>query len=212
MIGEGIVHPPMKALHKVASRLPRNTGFAKPQGGLAATYSPFPQKETDMNKTLIAIALVTGVLSGIWAGAAPAFNLSVWAGFAGCTTYFACGKQGWAGLRMTLLTNVIGIIGGYIITNGSEVVGQMMPDAIATGIVVAVIVVFMVFCTAVNPISFVPGIFIGCFSYFAIDGNWQLLLPSIVAGAFLGAACERGGTLLGKKYEGEASDQQSEAK
>ena len=36
-----------------------------------------------MNKTLIAIALVTGVLCGIWAGAAPAFNLSVWAGFAG---------------------------------------------------------------------------------------------------------------------------------
>ena len=67
-----------------------------------------------MNKTLIAIALVTGVLCGIWAGAAPAFNLSVWAGFAGCTTYFACGKQGWAGLRMTLLTNLLGILGGYI--------------------------------------------------------------------------------------------------
>ncbi|MDO4777632.1 MAG: DUF1097 domain-containing protein [Cardiobacteriaceae bacterium] len=165
-----------------------------------------------MNKSLIVLALVTGVLCGIWAAAAPVFNLSVWAGFAGCTTYFACGRQGWAGLRMTLLTNVIGVFGGYIIANGSDAVGQIMPAAVATGIVVAVIVVFMVFCAAVNPVSFVPGIFIGCFSFFAIDGNWQLLLPSIIAGAFLGAACERGGALLGQKYEGDGSRQQPDAK
>lgn len=154
-----------------------------------------------MNKTLIAIALVTGVLCGIWAGAAPAFNLSVWAGFAGCTTYFACGKQGWAGLRMALLTNLLGILGGYIMFMGSGVIGQIMPNAVAVGAIVGVIVVLMVFCSAVDPISFVPGIFIGCFSFFAIDGNWQLLLPSIIGGAFLGAACERGGTLLGQKWE-----------
>lgn len=158
-----------------------------------------------MNKTLIAIALVTGVLCGLWAGAAPAFNLSVWAGFAGCTTYFACGQQGWSGLRMALLTNLLGVLGGYVMFAGSGVLGQFMPNGVAVGLIVSVLVVLMVFCSAVDAISFVPGIFVGCFSFFAIDANWQLLLPSIIAGAFLGAACERGGTWLGQQWEGPSS-------
>lgn len=46
---------------------------------------------------LFAIALTTGILSGIWGWVAVALGLLSWAGFLGCTAYFACPQGGRAG-------------------------------------------------------------------------------------------------------------------
>lgn len=43
---------------------------------------------------LFAIALTTGILSGIWGWVAVALGLLSWAGFLGCTAYFACPQGG----------------------------------------------------------------------------------------------------------------------
>lgn len=42
--------------------------------------------------SLCALSIVTAVLCGIWSYLAGIVGLIGWAGFAGCTTYFACGK------------------------------------------------------------------------------------------------------------------------
>ncbi len=52
---------------------------------------------------LFAIALTTGILSGIWGWVAVALGLLSWAGFLGCTAYFACPQGGLKGLYHLVL-------------------------------------------------------------------------------------------------------------
>ena len=49
--------------------------------------------------SLCALSIVTAVLCGIWSYLAGIAGLIGWAGFAGCTTYFACGKHGMSGVK-----------------------------------------------------------------------------------------------------------------
>ena len=118
-----------------------------------------------MNRNLVLAAIVTGILCGAWAGLAPLVGLSIWAGFAGCTAYFALG----------------------------DLIGTPAGTGIAVGVIVAIIVLM----GAVKWLAFVPGIFVGCYSTFAIDADWRLLASSLVAGAVLGLLCQRGGELAG---------------
>ena len=60
--------------------------------------------------SLFALSLVTAVLCGIWSFAAEAVGLPSWAGFAGCTAYFASGKHGVAGLKKAIPTNLAGVL------------------------------------------------------------------------------------------------------
>jgi hypothetical protein len=43
---------------------------------------------------LLCIALTTGILSGLWGWVAVSLGLLSWAGFLGCTAYFACPQGG----------------------------------------------------------------------------------------------------------------------
>ena len=45
---------------------------------------------------LFAIAVTTGILSGVWGWVAVSLGLIGWAGFLGCTAYFACPQGGLA--------------------------------------------------------------------------------------------------------------------
>ncbi len=49
---------------------------------------------------LIAIALTTGILSGIWGVGCCFFGLLSWGGFLGCTTYFALQLDGIKGVGL----------------------------------------------------------------------------------------------------------------
>lgn len=146
-----------------------------------------------VNHKLAIAAIVTGVLCGIWAGVAPLVNLSTWAGFAGCTAYFACGKHGLSGLLMTLSTTLVGILTAIGMIHGSTLIGEPLGTAIAVGVLVGCIVLM----GAVKWLAFVPGIFVGCYATFAIEDNdWRLLGLSLIAGAVLGLLCDRGGVLV----------------
>lgn len=43
--------------------------------------------------------------------------------------------------------------------------------------------------------AYVPGIFVGCYSTFAINADWKFLGASLIAGAVLGLLCDKGGEL-----------------
>ncbi len=70
--------------------------------------------------SLCALSIVTAVLCGIWSYLAGIVGLIGWAGFAGCTTYFACGKHGMSGVKKTVVTNLAGVLCGMTIITLSK--------------------------------------------------------------------------------------------
>lgn len=144
-----------------------------------------------MNRPLVIAAVVTGILCGAWAGLAPHMNLSIWAGFAGCTAYFASGRNGLPGVAITLSTTLVGVLTAIGMDHGGRFIGEPLGTAIAVGAIVALIVLM----GAVSWLAFVPGIFVGCYSMFAINMDWRLLVMSLVAGIILGYLCSEGGNL-----------------
>ena len=83
-----------------------------------------------MNRNLVLAAIVTGILCGAWAGLAPLVGLSIWAGFAGCTAYFALGTPGLKGLALTLSTTLVGILTAL----GMIALGDLIGTPAGTGI------------------------------------------------------------------------------
>lgn len=152
-----------------------------------------------LNKYTIATAAFTGILCGIWGGFAGVVGLSAWAGFAGCTAYFASGKKNLAGISMTAITTIIGVAYGWLMLNGAQ---QLGGSNIAFALSIGVLVMCIVLMGQIKLTAFVPGIFVGCYSYFAMTNNdWKILAGSLLAGALLGLACDLGGRTLFAGWE-----------
>ena len=86
--------------------------------------------------TLVAISLTTGILSGLWGWIAISFGLLSWAGFLGCTSYFASPTGGVKGLAGSLLTNMTGVFWAMVIIESStfaglEILGYMITAIVA---------------------------------------------------------------------------------
>lgn len=144
---------------------------------------------------LFALSLSTAVLCGIWAWLAGVFGLISWAGFAGCTTYFAFGKRGKIGLRTTIICNLAGVLCGMTIIYFSTLFPLFGDLGIWCGIVTFIMCIISKF----ELLQFCPGIFMGCFTTFAANGNWKDLVIALIIGAFLGLACDYGGMWLHKR-------------
>ena len=72
---------------------------------------------------LLAGSISSAILCGLWTYIAGATGLSIWAGFAGCTTYFASGKRGISGIVKSVSNNFAGVACGMSIL----VLGNMFP-------------------------------------------------------------------------------------
>ncbi|UOE77708.1 DUF1097 domain-containing protein [Parageobacillus thermoglucosidasius] len=129
--------------------------------------------------------LATGLLCGLWALLAPSLGLMTWAGFAGCTTFFAVGTGGVKGMVKAMLCNITGVGCGMLILWLSAMLEIPYSAAIFSGIITVV----MCLAGKLPLINYTPGIFIGCFSTFAANGDWQVLLLSLLSGAVLGFLC-----------------------
>lgn len=158
-----------------------------------------------MNNELIytlGTAAVIGILCGIWGGYAEAdfipIGLSAWAGFAGTTAYFATGMRYLSGFFMTVVTTLLGVGFAWLMLQGADILGgSYAAYAIAVGVFVTCIVLMGQFKWS----AFVPGIFVGTFSLFAMPGNdVKLLAISLVAGAVLGLSCDWLSKTLFAKY------------
>lgn len=145
--------------------------------------------------TLFAIALTTGILSGIWGWVAVSLGLLSWAGFLGCTSYFASPKDGLRGLGQSLLTNLSGVFWAMVIIHASQWVGLEI-----VGYVVTSIVAFMMCIQAKKSwLAYIPGTFIGSCATFAANGDWQLVVPSLILGGLFGYLMKASGLWLYQK-------------
>lgn len=145
---------------------------------------------------ILAIAITTGILSGIWGWVAVSLGLLSWAGFLGCTAYFACPTGGLKGLVISACTTMSGVIWALVIIHGSalathlEIVGYIM-----TGIVA------FLMCIQAKQVllSFVPGTFIGACATFAGQGDWKLIVSSLAVGLLFGYAMKNSGLWLANR-------------
>lgn len=131
---------------------------------------------------LVAISLTTGILSGLWGWIAVSLGLLSWAGFLGCTSYFASPTDGLKGLFTSLLTNMSGVFWAMVIIHGSSVVGLDIMGYVIT----AVVAFFMCIQAKQSWLSYIPGTFIGSCATFAAGGDWQLVVPSLILGGIFG--------------------------
>lgn len=145
--------------------------------------------------TLVAISLTTGLLSGLWGWVAISLGLLSWAGFLGCTSYFATPNSGVKGLAESLLTNLTGVFWGMVIINASQLVSLEI-----LGYVITAIVAFMMCIQAKQSwLGYIPGTFIGSCATFAADGNWKLVVPSLILGGVFGYLMKASGLWLHNK-------------
>lgn len=147
---------------------------------------------------IFAIALTTGLLSGLWSWAALSFGLSTWAGFLGCTAYFACPQGGKRGLLISAATCCTGVFWAMMIIYGSALAAPWN----MLGHVLTAIGAFLMCIQAYQKwLTFVPGAFIGASATFAGDGHWQLVLSSLLVGLLFGYAMKNSGLVLAQYYK-----------
>jgi Protein of unknown function (DUF1097). len=142
---------------------------------------------------LLSLALTTGILSGLWGWVAVSLGLLSWAGFLGCTAYFACPQGGVKGLAIASSTVMSGVVWALIIIHGSA----LAPHLDILGYVMTGAVAFLMCLQAKQLLlSFVPGTFIGACATFAGQGDWKLVVPSLALGLAFGYAMKNSGLWL----------------
>jgi hypothetical protein len=140
---------------------------------------------------LLMIAITTGVLSGLWGWLAFSFGLISWAGFLGCTVYFACPQSGLRGLMLSFFSCGSGVFWAMVIIQGSPLAPQIL-GYVLTGIVAF----FMCIQAKQRWLVFIPGTFIGACATFAGNGHWQLVSASLFLALLFGYAMKNSGLWL----------------
>ena len=153
---------------------------------------------------LLAISLTTGVLSGLWGWLSVSLGLITWAGFLGCTSYFASPTEGPKGLFYSSISNLSGVFWATIIIKLSQY--------FAIEIISYVVIAFVVFAMCIQArlafLSYIPGTFIGCCAMFASDGDWLVLCSSLVVGGVFGFLMKSSGLWLHEKVANNTANQE----
>ena len=146
--------------------------------------------------TLLAIAITTGILSGLWGWVAVSLGLLSWAGFLGCTAYFACPQGGLKGLAISACTLISGVLWALVIIHGSA----LAPHLESVGYIMTGMVAFLMCIQAKQLLlSFVPGTFIGACATFAGQGDYKLVVPSVMLGLVFGYAMKNSGLWMASR-------------
>lgn len=148
-----------------------------------------------MMSTLVAISLTTGILSGLWGWVAISLGLLSWAGFLGCTSYFASPNDGLKGLSVSLITNMSGVFWAMVIIHASQYASLEILGYVIT----ALVAFFMCVQAKQSWLGYIPGTFIGSCATFAADGNWKLVIPSLILGGIFGYLMKASGMWLHQK-------------
>ena len=161
---------------------------------------------TAMYTYITCLGFSTTILCAIWSNVAPLIGLGAmsWAGFSGCTSYFACPDKGVKGVISCICCLMSGVAYAMI----TLYLGKVLTFA-GAGVFVALITVHLMCIQSKIPIfSYIPGTFFGSFSTFAAGGN-PLIIPLLLFGIFLGLGCDKFGgwifKMIGKKEEETAS-------
>ncbi|WED24427.1 DUF1097 domain-containing protein [Vibrio sp. JC009] len=146
---------------------------------------------------LFAISVTTGILSALWGWASISMGLITWAGFLGCTSYFASPKDGIKGLGSSLIANMSGVFWAMVIIHGSSLISMELMGFVLTGVVSF----FMCIQAKQSILAYIPGTFIGCCATFAAEGNWSLVIPSLLVGGVFGYLMKATGLYVKAWYE-----------
>lgn len=141
---------------------------------------------------LLPLSIGTALLCGIWVWLSGQFDLLTWGGFAGCTSFFAAGGK-ITGLKKSLFASLSGVFWAAVIIWLSGVIA-FQSAAFAVGLVTFC----MCYQSRIALFSFIPGTFIGCFSTFAANGDYKIIVPALILGIVLGFLCEHSGSILQK--------------
>lgn len=147
--------------------------------------------------TLFTISLTTGILSGIWGWLAVSLGLLSWAGFLGCTSYFASPKEGLRGLAESLVTNLSGVFWAMVIIYASDFLSL---DVLGYA-VTALIAFFMCIQAKKQWLAYIPGTFIGSAATFAAHGEWKIVIPSLLLGGVFGYLMKSSGVWLHRRSQ-----------
>lgn len=145
-------------------------------------------------------AFATALCCMVWMAAASRLGLPGWAGFTGCTAYFAAPAKGAKSLPVTLASVISGILYALV----SIYAGGRFPGE-TVGLILTFVTTFLM-CAGGSTrfLAFVPGAFMGSFSTFAAGGSIKAVI-AIIIGVFLGYVCDglgklmTGGTAGGRK-------------
>lgn len=139
-----------------------------------------------------ATAVTTGILSGVWGWTAAVSGLPAWAGFLGCTSYFASPTDGARGLAASVLTNLSGVFWALVILRGSEYAAVE-----GLGYAITAAVAFLMCIQAMQAwLVHIPGTFIGACATFAAGGDWRIVVPALAAGGLFGYLMKTSGRWL----------------
>lgn len=138
-----------------------------------------------LKSTNVLPAFATALLCTIWMILAPMAGIPGWAGFAGCTAYFAAPGKGPKSLPATFACAGSGIAYALLSLNLGALVGDQ-----AFGLFMTFATTFlMCFAGGSKLLAFVPGAFMGSFSTFAAGGDLYVV-GGILLGVLLGLACD----------------------
>ena len=147
---------------------------------------------------IFSIGLGNALVCGLWTYLGTVYAgtlITVWAGFAGCTSYFIAGG-GKNGIIRSLCSNLSGIFIASIII----ICTTLIPGPIFMGICTGFFTLIMCYLGHCDLTKFVPCTFIGGFSTFASNGNWKMCLICIVLGNFVGLASDTVGRWIFNKF------------
>ena len=134
---------------------------------------------------LVVIAIVTGILSGVWASFGLALHLITYAGFLGWSTFFAAGG-GNKGLKSALVTNLSGVLWGWLMVQMTLGLSGPLGDVLGIGAATAIGACGMCLQSYWKPLAYIPGAFIGCSAFFATGSDLGGCLIGLVLGVLFG--------------------------
>lgn len=155
-----------------------------------------PEVKSVLSDPLGCLGISMAIYAGLWTLFCEKTELASWIGFAGCTTYFACGKKKLQGIGSALAVNVSGVCWAMLSIGLGNVWGWPGESA-----VLCAFISFMIIIQAkIKILSFIPGAYIGCFTTFAAQGDWKMILPLLFLGAVMGCVTDLTGEGLQKIF------------
>lgn len=151
---------------------------------------------------IMASALSSGLISGIWTGIANYLSIflpnlfSSWVGFVGITSYFVAGGKK-EGFIRSLTSNLTGVLIGCIIIAISSLSESVVFGAAVTGVFTWLIC----YLAHIDLTKFSTCTFMGGYSAFATGGNWRLLVICLICGNIVGYLCTLFGDFLYSKFK-----------
>ena len=155
------------------------------------------------------IGLVSAVLSASWASISSALGIVTLAGFLGWSSYYAAGGKK-KGFKIGLCTNLSGVFWGFATTKLSILLTPYIGGKASFALTCGLGSLIMCYQARYKLLSFIPGSFIGCSTYFATNLDLKSSLIGLPLGLCIGYISERATEIISARTTKEASTEKTD--